>query len=149
MNIPINHDAPVKSEAMIYISAPVHVVWGVLTTIGDWPNWQADVTESALQGELKEGAEFKWKAGGIRFTSQIHTMVETTMFGWTGKTFGAFAIHNWTLEERNGDTSVRVEESLEGWLPGLFTNFFQKNLDMGVKKNLEELRSAAQKNLRE
>jgi hypothetical protein len=44
---------------------------------------------------------------------------------------------------------VRVEESLDGRLPTLFKNFFQKNLDRGVRKNLEELRSASENDLRE
>ena len=144
MNIPVNQNAPVKSEGVITISAPIDAVWRVLTQIGDWPTWQKEVSEAALQGELKEGAVFRWKAGGIRFTSRVHTVREKTMFGWTGKTFGAAAIHNWTFSEHGGGTTVKVEESLQGFLPSLLRNYFQKNLEAGIARNLEELRSASE-----
>lgn len=144
MNIPVNENAPVKSEGAIEIAAPTELVWQVLTGINDWPTWQRDVTESALPGELREGAEFEWKAGGISFRSKIHTMTEKRMFGWTGKTIGASAIHNWRFAEREGTTTVTVEESLQGLFPRLFRTYFQKNLDMGIQKNLEELRSASE-----
>lgn len=144
MNIPVNQIAPVKSEGVISIAAPLDAVWHVLTRIDGWPSWQEDVTDSALQGELREGAVFRWKAGGIRFTSRIHTMKEKTMFGWTGETFGASAIHNWTFSERNGVTTIKVEESLQGFLPSLFRNYFQRKLERGMRKNLEELRSASE-----
>lgn len=144
MNIPINQKAPVKSEGTIEIKAPIDTVWQVLTKIEDWPEWQKNVTESKLEGTLKEGAAFKWKAGGISFASRIHTMKPKTMFGWTGKTTGAGAIHNWTFFENNDITKVQVEESLQGVLPGLFRRYFQNNLDAGVKNNLEELRIASE-----
>jgi uncharacterized membrane protein len=149
LNIPVNEDAPVRSEGVIEISAPTEAVWGILTQIEGWPTWQSEVTSSEVHGGLEEGVEFNWKAGGIRFASKVHTIVEKRMLGWTGRTFGAFAIHNWTLEESSGSTTVRVEESLEGFLPSLFRKRFQKILDVGVKKNLEDLRSASEAKARE
>ncbi len=74
MNIPINQESPVKSQGEIVINAPTEKVWQILTTINNWPTWQSEVTESNLEEELKERAEFKWKAGGLSFTSQIHTV---------------------------------------------------------------------------
>ncbi len=145
MNIPINQDAPVKSHAEIVINAPTEKVWRLLTSINDWPAWQSDVTESNLKEELKEKAEFKWKAGGLSFTSQIHTIDPKIKFGWTGKTFGASAIHNWFFKDDGEKTTVYVEESLQGVFPKFFKTYFQKNLDEGVKKNLKELKNAAEK----
>ncbi len=145
MNIPINNQAPVKSGSKIEIAAPVGKVWQVLTDINHWPSWQGDVTEAKLNGNLREGAEFKWKAGGLSFISQIHTMHPQTSFGWTGKTIGASAIHNWFFREEAGKTVVTVEESLQGVFPRLFRKYFQSNLDRGVQKNLSELKAAAEK----
>ncbi len=145
MNIPINNLAPVKSEGEIEISAPVNQVWQVLTNIDNWPSWQTEVTEAHLLGELEEGTSFKWKAGGLHFSSNIHTIVPKTSFGWTGKTIGASAVHNWYFEEQAGKTVVRVEESLQGVFPRLFSRYFQKNLDKGIQQNLTDLKMASEK----
>ena len=144
MNISINKNAPVKSTGAIEINAPIDKVWQILTSINDWPSWQSEVTESNLKGDLEEGTTFKWKAGGLSFTSQIHTVEAKTKFGWTGKTIGASAIHNWFFSFENGKTLIKVEESLQGVFPKLFKNYFQKNLDKGVELNLKELKSASE-----
>jgi uncharacterized protein YndB with AHSA1/START domain len=145
MKIPINQDAPVKSHSEIVINAPIEKVWQILTTINDWPNWQTEVTESNLKEGLKEGVEFTWKAGGLTFTSQIHTLEPKIKFGWTGKTIGASAIHNWFFRSEGQKTTVFVEESLQGVFPTLFKGYFQKNLDKGVQKNLTDLKTASEK----
>ena len=144
MKTPINQKAPVISSGKIGINAPINKVWSVLTTLGDWPEWQKDVTEAQINGEVIEGATFTWKAGGLKFRSKIHTMEFLKHFGWTGKTFGASAIHNWTFSEKDGQTHIVVEESLQGVFPTLFKNYFQKNLDSGILKNLSELKKAAE-----
>ncbi|MCB0464081.1 MAG: SRPBCC family protein [Aequorivita sp.] len=145
MKIPINEEAPVKSHSAIVINAPTEKVWQILTKINDWPTWQSEVTESNLKEELKEGVEFRWKAGGLSFTSQIHTVEPNIKFGWTGKTFGASAIHNWFFKDEGAKTTVYVDESLQGMLPKIFKRYFQKNLDNGVQKNLMELKIASEK----
>ncbi|WP_072995773.1 SRPBCC family protein [Pseudozobellia thermophila] len=145
MNIPINQDAPVKSHDDLVIDAPRQKVWELLTGINDWPQWQTEVTESHLKGELREGAEFEWKAGGLSFTSRIHTIEPGEKFGWTGKTFGASAVHNWFFRDEGDKTRVYVEESLQGVFPKLFGKYFQKKLDSGLRKNLMELKVASEK----
>lgn len=145
MNIPINSNAPVRSKGEIKIEAPLEEVWQILTSINNWPSWQSEVTESNLNGEPKEGAEFKWKAGGLSFSSEIHTNHSLKEFGWTGKTFGASAIHNWFFTEENGETVIKVEESLQGVFPQLFKKYFQKSLDNGIAVNLKDLKRAAEK----
>ncbi|WP_339916785.1 SRPBCC family protein [Yeosuana marina] len=145
MNISVNENAPVKSTGKIEIHAPIDKVWQILTSINDWPSWQSEVTQSNLKENLKQGAIFKWKAGGLSFTSQIHTVEPKTKFGWTGKTFGASAIHNWSFSFENGNTVIKVEESLQGVFPKLFKNYFQKNLDKGIQLNLEDLKCASEK----
>jgi uncharacterized membrane protein len=144
MNIPIKKNAPAVAAKTIKIEAPVSVVWNVLTDINNWPAWQKSVTESKLSGELNEGAVFKWKAGGMPFNSRIHTKKNHTQFGWTGTTFGASAVHNWHFEQKGNKTLVKVEESLQGALPGLLKRWFQKKLDEGMQTNLEELKEAAE-----
>lgn len=144
MNIPINNNAPVRSKNQIEINAPIDTVWKTLTNISSWPGWQKAVTETKVLGDVKEGTQFNWKAGGLSFTSKIHTASPVSMFGWTGKTIGASAIHNWIFEKKDGKTIVTVEESLQGFLPSLFRRYFQKNLDAGIITSLKELKSASE-----
>ena len=40
---------------------------------------------------------------------------------------------------------IRVEESLQGVFPRLLKKYFQKNLDNGVQKNLQDLKNASEK----
>ncbi len=144
MNIPINQQAPVQSVCQIEIAAPVNRVWTILSDIRNWPKWQKAVTETTVSGEVTEGTIFHWKAGGLSFTSKIHTVIPDSMLGWTGKTIGASAIHNWTLEEKGSQTLVSVEESLQGVFPVLFSGYFQKNLDAGMLTSLQELKAASE-----
>jgi uncharacterized membrane protein len=144
MNIPIIATAPVKAKSQIEINAPLDSVWSILTDIHNWTNWQKAVTETAVHGEIMEGTQFDWKAGGLSFKSRIHTSVPKSMFGWTGRTLGTSAVHNWFFEARDNTTWVKVEESLQGVLPWLFSGYFQRNLNTGVTTNLEELKAAAE-----
>ncbi len=66
-------------------------------------------------------------------------------FGWTGKTFGMFAIHNWTLTETNGQTIVSVDESMEGFLAKLLKKSFKKNLEKGMQNWLDLLKQECEK----
>lgn len=141
MNIPINERAPVISRNQIKIDAPVETVWKVLTNIKNWPKWQKAVTETQVLGNIEEGTQFNWKANGLSLKSKVHTSNPYTEFGWTGKTLGAYAIHNWIFIKKDNTTVVVVEESLQGVLPKLFKSYFQKNLDNGVLTNLMELKS--------
>lgn len=145
MNVGINTAAPVISKNQVEINAPIDRVWQVLTGIDEWPSWQKNITQAKVEGPVAEGAVFNWKSGGLSFHSKIHTMKPQTEFGWTGKTFGASAIHNWKFEQRDSITVVHVEESLQGLFPRLFRNNFQKNLDTGMVQNLAELKAAAEK----
>lgn len=145
MNIPVNEKAPVITKNQLEIAASAETVWATLTQIQRWPEWQKEVKKTVVHGEIKQGTKFDWTAGGLSFKSQIHTSSPSSAFGWTGSTLGARAIHNWFLEAKGNNTLVKVEESLEGIFPRLFTRFFQKSLDAGVMKNLQELKSAAEK----
>jgi uncharacterized membrane protein len=148
MNIPININAPVRSRNQIEIETPLDAVWQILTDIENWSKWQKSVSETIVFGEVEEGTQFNWKAGGVSFKSKIHTSKLKSKFGWTGTTMGASAIHNWTFEGKGNKTIVVVEESLQGIFPKLFRNYFQKNLDSGIVTNLNELKTAAESKIK-
>ncbi len=141
----INHNAPVKCSKTITINADSKKVWSVLTNIDNWATWQTDISKPKLNGELKPETTFKWKTGGAKIHSTLHTVNPNNQFGWTGKTFGMFAIHNWALTEDNGKTTVEVNESMQGFLAWLFKKSFNKNLEKGMQKWLDLLKQECEK----
>lgn len=137
----INENAPVKCSKSITINASSEKVWKVLTDINNWPAWQKEISNPKINGELKPCTTFNWKTGGAKIHSILHTVEPFKHFGWTGKTFGIFAIHNWTLRDVNGQTIVTVDESMEGVLAKLFKKSFNKNLEKGMENWLEALKN--------
>ena len=130
----INNNAPVKCSKTILINAKPEKVWTILTNIDHWANWQTDITKPKLNGQLKPTTTFDWKTGGAKIHSTIQSIDEFKYIGWTGKTFGMLAIHNWKLIALNGQTKVEVEESMEGFLAGLYKKSFNKSLKIPTKR---------------
>jgi uncharacterized protein YndB with AHSA1/START domain len=141
----INNNAPVKCSKIITINASSEKVWTVVTNIDNWANWQSDISNPRLNGELKLETTFDWKTGGAKIHSTLHTIEPFKNFGWTGKTFGMFAIHTWTFSETNGHTTVLVDESMEGFFAKLFKKSFNKNLEKGMQTWLDLLKLECEK----
>jgi uncharacterized protein YndB with AHSA1/START domain len=146
MNKLINSNAPVKCSMSIIIKSTPQKVWSVLTNIDQWDTWQIDISKPKLIGELKPNSKFDWKTGGAKIHSKLHTVETNKAFGWTGKTFGAFAIHNWKITEIDDSTKVTVHESMEGFLTKIFKKSFNKNLAKGMQHWLELLKIECEKN---
>jgi hypothetical protein len=140
----INKQAPVQSSQSILINASVETVWNCLTDINNWAKWQTDISRPILSGEIIPNSNFQWTTGGVRIHSVLHTVEPNRFLGWTGKTFGLYAIHNWTLTTENGQTRVAVDESMEGLLTKLFKTSFQKNLEKGMQKWLQLLKKESE-----
>lgn len=140
----INNNAPVKCSKTIAINATSERVWEVMSNINNWAAWQTDISHPKLNGELKPNSTFVWKTGGAKIISTLHTVEPFKQFGWTGKTFGMFAIHNWTITVNNGQTFVFVEESMEGFLAGLLKKSFNKNLEKGMQNWLALLKKESE-----
>jgi hypothetical protein len=74
----------------------------------------------------------------------VHTLNPFQSLGWTGKSLGILAIHNWTLSGENGTTRIQVEESMEGMLARIFSGASRKNLEQGMKNWLDVLKTACE-----
>lgn len=142
---PINNNAPAKCSKTIAINSDIKKVWHVLTDISNWTAWNTEVSNVKLNGKLQPKTTFDWKTGGTKIHSTLHTVEPFKSFGWTGKAMGTYAIHNWTLTETNGQTTVFVEESMEGFLVKLLKKMFNKNLENGMRKWLNLLKNTCEK----
>lgn len=137
---PVNTAAPLYCQDSLFIKAQPEKAWQVLTNIAHWPQWMPKVTKSQLHGALCPGTSFDWKASGAHIHSTLHTVVPQEAIGWTGKTMGIKAVHNWTFQKVEGGTLVSVEESLEGFLAKLFRKPFLKSLKKDMRLSLEALK---------
>lgn len=141
----INIKAPVKCNKTISINATPKKVWDILTDIDHWPDWHSELSKTQLNGAFKSGTGFVWKNGSTTIHSSLHSVEPMNHFGWTGKAFGSFAIHNWTLTETNNQTLVTVDESMEGLLVKLFKKQFSRILDNGLQTWLDMLKKESER----
>lgn len=143
----IDTNAPVFARKEILIHAPVEKVWQIQTDIENWSKWQPDITSTKLDGDLKAGTTFRWKAKGLNIASRLHTVEPNYRIGWTGVALGMYAIHNWTFEACGDDTLAVTEESLSGWLTRLMKffdpHFLEKSLDATLQKLKNEIESSS------
>lgn len=141
----INSNAPVKCSKTVTVNASIEQVWEALTDINNWTMWQTDISKSVLHGDLKPETTFEWRSGGAKIRSTIHTVEMFNHFGWTGRSFGMAAIHNWTLREANGKTTVSVDESMEGFIARLLQRSLNGNLEKGMQNWLTLLKQECEK----
>jgi hypothetical protein len=137
----ININAPVIQKKEIIVKEKPDKVWKTLTDINGWVKWNSRITKSKINSTLEIGQSFKWKINGVSILSKLEIIEENKVFGWTGKTFGGKAIHNWYLEEIAEGTLVKVEESMEGWLISLFRKKMNTTLEDDMEYWLNQLKN--------
>jgi uncharacterized protein YndB with AHSA1/START domain len=138
-------DAPVVSSREVEINAPIDHVWGVLTAIERWPEWNPDVKSVAIDGPAAEGVTFRWKAGPGTITSRVEHFECPRLIAWSGRTLGISAIHVWRLEAENGMTVARTEESYDGLVARVLRRSLQKTLDAALTDGARYLKVEAEK----
>jgi hypothetical protein len=146
-NTEINYQALVTAHETIEIHASKKIIMSILTNILEWPTWRQDISNVQLlsiDNNIRIGTDFEWKSNGLKYHSQIHTCT-TTLFGWTGKTIGAYAVHNWKLTTNKSSTTVEVSESLEGLSIRLMKRKMQSELPLLLRKDLHDLKIQCEK----
>ncbi|MCF7807061.1 MAG: SRPBCC family protein [Candidatus Marinimicrobia bacterium] len=141
----INENAALKTSQEIEIEASVGTVWNIQTNIESWPDWQPEITDAKMMGSLELGSTFTWKSGGFKLTSTINKLTENSFIGWSGKGFGASAIHTWEfIALENGNTLLRTNESMDGWLVKLLKGMMKKKLHESLDVWLKALKVASE-----
>jgi len=142
--VDINRKAPAFAEKEIRIEATPEEVWKVHADINRWHTWNPDISASKLSGDLTPGSEFNWTSGGVKITSVLQEVEESTIISWTGRGAGTSARHVWTLEADGEGTILRTEESMEGWLISLMKGKAQKTLESSLAGWLIDLKQAVE-----
>lgn len=141
----INQEAPVVQTKEIFIDASPEKVWEVLVQIENWDDWNDRISQPVVNEKPEVGSTFTWKTNGSKIKSKIHTLQPNRILGWTGKTFGATAIHNWYLDSSGKGTTVKVEESMDGWIIGLMKKKMNRILADDMAYWLEKLKTESEK----
>lgn len=137
--------AVLKTSKEIEVHAPIDVVWNIQADIKSWAYWQPDISEVKLSGLIEPGTKFEWKSGGFKLHSALEEVIENKIIGWSGAGFGASAIHVWEfISLKNGNTLVRTNESMDGWLVKLFKGMMRKKLDESLDNWLMALKNSAE-----
>lgn len=139
-----NKNAPVYYSETIIINASTETVWKKLTDIENWPQWQKSIEFVKLNGNLEPETTFDWKNGSSKIHSTLHTVDIPNFIGWTGKSMGINAIHNWKITNLENKTEVFVEESMDGFLAKLMKGYLTKIVKQELQKSLNELKLACE-----
>jgi uncharacterized protein YndB with AHSA1/START domain len=144
-DVRINARAPVILGGEIEIDASPEVVWEELSTIERWPDWNPNVRSASVEGKLRAGTTFRWRAGPALITSNLIRVDPPRQIAWTGKTMGINVIHLYRLESRDGKTFARTEESVEGIAARLFRRPVKRSMDRALDIGLQGLKSEAER----
>lgn len=140
----INDQAPVTASHQIFIKASPAAVWKILTDVNSWTEWHPEISQASLDGKFAPSSAFKWKSGGFAIVSTLQEVAPPSHIAWTGKAFGAKAIHTFTLTSQDDGVVVQTAESFEGWLVWLLKGLMQKKLDSALRVWLESLKKKAE-----
>lgn len=141
----IHLEAPVITRKSVVINAPIERVWNIFKDVNKWDLWQKEIKSPKLTGSFQAGSTFNWKSNGLTIQSTLNNIEVNRFVSWSGPAVGAFAIHTWRFSQKDGTTTVSVEESMEGWLVWLLKNKFQSSLDTSIENWLNYLKKEAEK----
>lgn len=138
-------------EKSILIDAPLHTVWDTITTIVNWKNWSAVMTDVSYESErLSKGKSFSFRMGlfdipiYIRLT--VDEIIPESRIVWTGSKYGVLARHEFTFQCKENKVQLASRETFSGISMKLFRFFFPEKKIHELSTNLlKEIREAAER----
>ncbi len=143
-HIEVNPEAPAVATVDAHIEAPIETVWSVLSDFEKWPTWNKSVSKMRVDGPVKAGTTFEWKADGWKIVSRLEEVNPPKRIAWSGKTFGIRAMHVWDLAALGSGTQVLTVESFEGPVARLFRGFIRKMLAKSLDQGVAALKAEAE-----
>ena len=137
--------APAYAEGEITIDVARALVWLVLTDFVQWPHWNPGVTGVTIDGAVAPGTTFRWKSGRNTIRSELVDVDAPGAISWKGKTTGIKAVHAWQLDDRDGVTVVRTQESWHGLVVKLLRHSIQPTLQQAIDEGLIALKAEAER----
>lgn len=140
-----DHRAPVCETGEIVIDALPETVWDTLTDLSTWPQWMPGVKTMDVDGPVRAGTRFHWKAGPGTIRSEIVESERPYSVAWKGRTLGIDALHVWRMELKGETTRVFTEESWSGLLARALPRSMRKTVRKALDDGLPALRREAER----
>ncbi len=119
----INTSAGIRDSQSIIINTSIDKVWGVLSDIDKWSEWNSGIEKVQLKDKLKNGARFTWKQGRIQGNSEIQKIEKPISIAWTSRANWGKRIFVWSLDSSDeNQTIATVSASLQGALVAFVEN---------------------------
>ena len=97
-----------------------------------------------VDGPVKAGTSFEWKADGWRIVSRLEQVEPPKRIAWSGRAFGIRAMHVWDLAAIGSGTQILTVESFEGPVARLFRGFVRKTLAKSLDQGVAALKAEAE-----
>jgi hypothetical protein len=108
--------------ADLHIEAPVAVVWDVLSSIQDWPQWTTTVSRVEAPGQIGMGSRVLVVQPRLKpATWQVTEWIPRRGFAWESSGWGYKALAEHRLERAGGGCRVWLTLTFSGALSGLIT----------------------------
>jgi uncharacterized protein YndB with AHSA1/START domain len=117
--------APVYSHSELFVDAPPHQVFRLITNAKQWTSFYEDISDVHVKGDakgdgrLRRGTEFSWRVFGTKQHSEVVEYEENRVLGWNARGLGDDAYHRWILVPEGRGTRLISEEIQQGPGPAL------------------------------
>jgi hypothetical protein len=138
----VDHRAPVRASYEVIIQAPREQVWPLLASPPDWQKFDPAIHDVHLDGPVAADTEFTWANGRARMKSRLAIVNPGRELTWTGASMGFKVVHRHLLEDADGGTRVRCEESMAGLF--LTMIYSESKLRAALKTWLTALKAGAE-----
>ena len=135
----LDRGAPVISHELMFIDAPLDVVWNLHTDVNSWPRWRPDVDGAQLADPFAVGSAFRWQTAGLDITSTISQVVPKSR----SPASGIDGVHIWEFNKQDDGVLVRTTESWNGEPVHANVAALQSALDESLRVWLGYLRDEA------
>ncbi len=116
------------------------IVWEWWTAVEKWPQWDTDLSEAALLGELAVGVQGKMKvADDALITFVVAELVPEERLVIVVRFFGAQLSYVYSMIEEDGQLRITHGAHISGVLGFLWRFFISKKIEKTIQPGLEAL----------
>lgn len=140
----IDRDAPVVAEAEVLVrAAPAHV-FAVVADIPSWSLVYPEIRDVVVDGEVAEGATFRFRTGPGTVEAKVVTLLPDARFAIEGRGMGATSRYVFELTPTLGGTRLLAAQSMSGLAVRAARKMLQGIAETSLRDWLEGVRTVVQ-----
>ena len=137
-------DSLIKIEASDLIQSDIQEIWGLMSEVNRWPEWNKSISFAQLEGVFVKGNPFKWTCG-VNNRSILEDVIINKRIVWSTKSVGVKTLQRWDFKKTDESVLVSVSQSAEGWLTKIASQAVAKKLQKNQQEFLLSLKHTAEK----